>query len=72
MQWVPEALFRGLSRQKSDADHSPATINKKRNSVALVRERTIPTERAPLVGEVTANFCGEGYRVVSAADPLRP
>jgi hypothetical protein len=28
------------------------------NSVALVRERTIPTERSPLVGEVSANFCG--------------
>jgi hypothetical protein len=28
------------------------------NSVALVRERTIPTERPPLVGEVSANFCG--------------
>jgi hypothetical protein len=27
-------------------------------SVALVRKRTIPTERPPLVGEVTANFCG--------------
>jgi hypothetical protein len=27
------------------------------NSVALVRERTIPTERPPLVGEVNANFC---------------
>jgi hypothetical protein len=26
-----------------------------------VRERTIPTERPPIVGEVTANFCG--YRV---------
>ena len=30
----------------------------KKNSVALVRERTIPTERPPLVGEVSANFCG--------------
>jgi hypothetical protein len=30
----------------------------KLNSVALVRERTIPTERPPLVGEVSANFCG--------------
>ena len=30
----------------------------KKNSVALVRERTIPTERPPPVGEVTANFCG--------------
>jgi hypothetical protein len=28
------------------------------NSVALVRKRTIPTERPPLVGEVSANFCG--------------
>jgi hypothetical protein len=28
------------------------------NSVALVRERTIPTERPQLVGEVSANFCG--------------
>jgi hypothetical protein len=27
----------------------------------LVRKRTIPTERPPLVGEVSANFCG--YRV---------
>jgi len=28
------------------------------NSVALVRTRTIPTERPPSVGEVSANFCG--------------
>jgi hypothetical protein len=28
------------------------------NSVALVCERTIRTERARLVGEVSANFCG--------------
>jgi hypothetical protein len=27
------------------------------NSVALVRERTIPTERSPLVDEVSTNFC---------------
>jgi hypothetical protein len=26
--------------------------------MVLVRERTIPTERPPLVGEVTAKFCG--------------
>jgi hypothetical protein len=30
----------------------------KLNSVALVRERTTPTERPPPVGEVSANFCG--------------
>jgi hypothetical protein len=30
----------------------------KLNFVAWVRERTIPTERPPLVGEVSYNFCG--------------
>jgi hypothetical protein len=35
---------------------------KQTNSVALFRERTIPTERPPLVGEVSANFCR--YRVL--------
>jgi hypothetical protein len=30
----------------------------KTNSMVWVRERTIPTERPPLVGEVIANFCG--------------
>jgi hypothetical protein len=30
----------------------------KLNSVALVRKRTIPTERPPHVVEVSANFCG--------------
>ena len=31
----------------------------KLNTVALVRERTIPTERPPPVGEVSANSCGQ-------------
>jgi hypothetical protein len=30
----------------------------KLNSMALVHKQTIPTERPPLVGEVSANFCG--------------
>jgi hypothetical protein len=34
------------------------TLTNKTNSVALVHERTIPTERPPLVGEVSGNFCG--------------
>jgi len=34
------------------------TTKLKINSVALVRTRTIPTERPPPVGEVSANFCG--------------
>jgi hypothetical protein len=42
------------------------------NSVALVRERTTPTERLQVVGEVSANFCREGCRMISTADPLRP
>jgi hypothetical protein len=29
------------------------------NSVSLVRERTISTEKLPLVGEVSANICGQ-------------
>jgi hypothetical protein len=33
------------------------------NSVTLVRERTIPTERQQLVDEVSANVCG--YRGVA-------
>jgi hypothetical protein len=32
-------------------------LKTKLNTVALVRERTIPTERPPLVREVSANFC---------------
>jgi hypothetical protein len=42
------------------------------NSVAVVRERTIPTERPPLVGEVSANVCG--YRVPrgQSGGTLRP
>jgi hypothetical protein len=39
------------------------------NSVAFVRERTIPIERPPLVGEVSADFADRGCREVSAADP---
>jgi hypothetical protein len=30
----------------------------KKSSGALVRQRTIPTERPPIVGEVIANFSG--------------
>jgi hypothetical protein len=36
--------------------------------MALVRERTIPTDRPPLVGEVSTNFADRGCRVVSATD----
>jgi hypothetical protein len=32
-------------------------VHARTKSVALVRERTIPTERPPLVAEVNADFC---------------
>jgi hypothetical protein len=35
----------------------------------MVHERTIPTERPPLVGEVVPTFEDRGCRVVSATDP---
>jgi hypothetical protein len=41
----------------------PRTVERtsliKKNSVALVRKRSIPTERPPLVSEVSANLCGK-------------
>ena len=45
-------------------------IQTKLNSVALVRGRTIPTERPPPVGEVSANFLRiEGCHVFSVTVP---
>jgi hypothetical protein len=43
-----------------------------KNSVAWVRERTIPTERQPLVGEVSANFCGQRVTRGQSDGSLRP
>jgi hypothetical protein len=40
------------------SDVNNETIKLKVNSVALVRKRTILTERPPLVGEVSAKFSG--------------
>jgi hypothetical protein len=34
-------------------------MNDAKNSVASVRQRSIPTDRPPLVGEVSASFSGE-------------
>jgi hypothetical protein len=42
-----------MERKKKEKE-----ANDRTNSVALVRERTISTERSMLVGEVSANFCG--------------
>ena len=46
----------GMSRRMQTVLADPTVDTK--NSVASVRERTIPTERPPPVGEVSANFCG--------------
>ena len=59
--YIPSATsVRTATHSKTQLDHSQFTGNKIKclNSVALVRERTIPTERPPPVGEVSANFCG--------------
>ena len=44
----------------------------KLNSVALVRERTIPTERPPLVGEVVPTFAGRGVSRGQRNESPRP
>jgi hypothetical protein len=41
----------------------------KKNSVACVHERTLPTERPPLIGEVSSNFTDGGCHVVSVTNP---
>jgi hypothetical protein len=43
--------------QHTSTKEIPNVVNNN-NSVALVPERTIATEQPPLVGEVSANFCG--------------
>jgi len=50
-QWITSCL-------PSEKDFPHTKTKLKLNSVALVRERTIPTERPPPVGEVSANSCG--------------
>jgi hypothetical protein len=42
---------------------------KKTNSVTLVCEQTIPTERPPLMVKLVPTLADGRYRVVSAADP---
>jgi hypothetical protein len=46
-------LFRNYNEQGTDF-----LVTNNNNSMALVRELTIPTERPPLVFEVSANFSG--------------
>jgi hypothetical protein len=50
-----QTVVREPQRDQAEGGLLPKT---KLNSVALVRKWTIPTERPPHVGEVSANFCG--------------
>jgi hypothetical protein len=49
--------FQTFSFYVSETRRIVTTNKLKKNSVALVRKRTIPTDRPPLVGEVSANLC---------------
>ena len=51
MLWHPWTIIYNLF-------YARVTFLELHNSVALVRERTIPTERPPPAGEVSANFYG--------------
>jgi hypothetical protein len=46
--------------------------NKPADSVALVRDRTFPIERSPIVGEVRANFEGSGVPHSQSGGSLLP
>jgi hypothetical protein len=53
---APEKYIAGAALDRADLDiaHGRFTVY----YFYSVRERTIPTERQPLVGELSANFCG--------------
>jgi hypothetical protein len=50
--------FKSLSADGAHDYQCRMGVTTKTNSGALVRQRTIPTEQSPLVGEVSANFSG--------------
>jgi CBS-domain-containing membrane protein len=54
--------------KRSDNNNNNNNNSSSKNSLALVRKRTIPTERPPLVGEMPT-FADRGCHVVSVTDP---
>jgi hypothetical protein len=57
--WNSMPMYLRVTAQLIDQHYSSIQLHKsKLNSVALVRKRTTPTERPPLVGEVSANLFG--------------
>jgi hypothetical protein len=51
-----ETMFLNCLYFYDDDDYNNNNNNNSNNSVALVLERTIPTERPPLVSEVSTYF----------------
>jgi hypothetical protein len=62
LAWSPvivlDSIYTVLTKFSRIPSAFHVTIYIKKNSVALVRKRTISTEQPPLVGEVSANFSG--------------
>jgi hypothetical protein len=56
--WAFRLTRRFLTREGTVNDSYICSIIKKQTPWPSVRKRTIPTERPPLVDEVSANFCG--------------
>jgi hypothetical protein len=69
LSWLMLRLIHWLSWTQTCTILLHTTKQTTTNSVVLVRERTIPTERSPLFGEVSSNFWGTGCLVVSATYP---
>jgi hypothetical protein len=54
---MPQTLVsKGRPRTEPASMLQDTEMNNNSNSVALIRERTMPTERPPLVGEVVPTF----------------
>jgi hypothetical protein len=62
------AVAQTVSRRLPIAATRVPRTKTKPKSMALVRERTIPTERPSLLGEVVPTFADRRCRVVSATD----
>jgi hypothetical protein len=59
---IPKKLVKGTSNIGVDGEGVSQGIclyyTFEKDPVAIIRKRTIPTERPPLVGEVSAKLCG--------------
>jgi hypothetical protein len=61
-----------IEEEQSSWKWCRSVMVQKKNSVTLARKRTIPTERPPLVREVSANFCGQRLSRGQRNGSLRP